>query len=132
MKLLFTVTPGYGQYIFPLKAGDFVFFNDFSNSVYIDTPINWVLPPPGEVVQFDGLYQIDCNSNKIDFLHIAGFQSGSPLYSFSLSMNNYSVSFPTPPPLTKPTCNHEWKQYVGFTNRYDFCVHCDNKREYDV
>lgn len=25
-------------------------------------------------------------------------------------------------------CEHEWKQYVGFTDAYDFCGKCDKKR----
>lgn len=25
-------------------------------------------------------------------------------------------------------CDHEWKTYQGFTENYDFCVHCDVKK----
>lgn len=25
-------------------------------------------------------------------------------------------------------CSHEWKQYVGFTQRYEYCGKCDAKR----
>jgi len=25
-------------------------------------------------------------------------------------------------------CKHEYKSYRGFTDNYEFCIHCDNKR----
>lgn len=27
------------------------------------------------------------------------------------------------------SCKHEWTEYVGFTQRYEFCTKCDEKRE---
>lgn len=24
-------------------------------------------------------------------------------------------------------CHHEWKEYIGFTQRYNYCVKCDKK-----
>lgn len=24
-------------------------------------------------------------------------------------------------------CNHEWKEYVGFTQKYNYCIKCDEK-----
>lgn len=27
-----------------------------------------------------------------------------------------------------PICTHYWKTYQGFTESYDFCVHCDVKK----
>jgi hypothetical protein len=29
--------------------------------------------------------------------------------------------------LTK--CNHEWKHYIGLSEQFDYCVHCDEKRK---
>lgn len=28
-------------------------------------------------------------------------------------------------------CYHKWVKYEGFTERYEFCVKCDEKREID-
>jgi len=28
----------------------------------------------------------------------------------------------------KPFCVHTWKKYEGFTERYEFCTKCDEKR----
>lgn len=28
------------------------------------------------------------------------------------------------------SCTHDWKQYVGFKECYDFCLICDQKRDY--
>ena len=28
----------------------------------------------------------------------------------------------------KPTCSHKWKTYTGFTEKYEYCEHCDVKR----
>ncbi len=25
-------------------------------------------------------------------------------------------------------CSHDWKEYVGFTQKYDYCTKCDEKR----
>lgn len=40
------------------------------------------------------------------------------------------TSIPTAALPLKPAepCRHEWKQYVGFTARYDYCGKCDAKR----
>lgn len=24
-------------------------------------------------------------------------------------------------------CSHDWKEYIGFTERYNYCTKCDNK-----
>jgi len=28
-------------------------------------------------------------------------------------------------------CSHEWTEYIGFNNSYEFCKKCDKKREPD-
>jgi hypothetical protein len=28
---------------------------------------------------------------------------------------------------TNKHCFHEWKEYVGFTDKYDYCLKCDAK-----
>jgi hypothetical protein len=30
---------------------------------------------------------------------------------------------------TPKTCNHEWKHYIGLSEQFDYCVHCDEKRK---
>lgn len=58
---------------------------------------------------------------------------------------NGQVIYSTPPSMTssksywdeyqeekeiKPkTCWHVWKEYVGFTKKYEYCIHCDEKKE---
>lgn len=27
----------------------------------------------------------------------------------------------------KIKCTHEWKEYIGFTERYKYCTKCDSK-----
>jgi hypothetical protein len=28
-----------------------------------------------------------------------------------------------------PLCDHIWQKYEGFTERYEFCIKCDEKRQ---
>lgn len=30
--------------------------------------------------------------------------------------------------VTKAVCSHKWKTYTGFTDKYEYCEHCDVKR----
>lgn len=31
----------------------------------------------------------------------------------------------------KKHCWHEWKKYIGFTEKYEFCIKCEEKREFN-
>ena len=33
--------------------------------------------------------------------------------------------------LTPKTCTHNWQQYQGFTDNYEYCTFCDKKRGLD-
>ena len=48
---------------------------------------------------------------------------------FQLSFEEYVVHgniFFYPP---NNECNHEWKEYEGITQKYNYCVKCDIKKE---
>ncbi|HEY5235058.1 MAG TPA: hypothetical protein VIJ14_02670 [Rhabdochlamydiaceae bacterium] len=32
------------------------------------------------------------------------------------------------PKIERRGCSHSWKTYEGFTQKYDYCVHCDEKK----
>jgi len=33
------------------------------------------------------------------------------------------------PVVAKNSCNHEWKDYLGLSEQFTYCVHCDEKRK---
>lgn len=42
----------------------------------------------------------------------------------------WSVSLiPAATPDAAPSCTHEWKEYIGLTNRFDYCTKCDEKKK---
>lgn len=47
------------------------------------------------------------------------FKNGNWIYDDS----GYFDGAPTAP----PPCYHVYKEYIGFTDRYMYCVHCDEK-----
>lgn len=44
---------------------------------------------------------------------------------FHQAFSEMQISFSNPPALK---CGHKWKQYVGFTNTFEYCINCDEKR----
>ena len=41
---------------------------------------------------------------------------------------DFSMETLSPKLERKKVCSHSWKTYEGFTQKYDYCVHCDEKK----
>lgn len=46
----------------------------------------------------------------------------------SISLSKTGTTPVTPPPPAAKVCSHSFKQYIGLTQSFDYCVHCDTKR----
>lgn len=48
----------------------------------------------------------------------------------NLQLNIFdSLLNPVVPKLDTKVCHHQWTSYVGFTESYEFCIHCDCKKK---
>jgi len=43
-------------------------------------------------------------------------------------IQDFSMDTISPKLERKKVCSHSWKTYEGFTQKYDYCVHCDEKK----
>src|SRR5271165_1740905 len=61
---------------------------------------------------------------------IRGVASPQPQYiSNSQPKVAWDNLFGAKPKSNVSQCNHQWKRYIGFTHRYDFCTQCPAKRD---
>lgn len=55
--------------------------------------------------------------------------SGTNQYPYNVSIPGPSHYWIDTSAMRKPTgCSHIWKEYIGFTDRFDFCELCQEKR----
>lgn len=71
----------------------------------------------------------------VDVRKTAILREFGPFWSYTpktLSFDELANKFLPPiSPLedaSKKICTHEWKQYTGLIDQFDYCIHCDEKR----
>lgn len=64
----------------------------------------------------NGSGNYDENPNQLDFNY-------KPGYDFTIKGFNSDSSEPS-----KPVCHHEWKNYLGLSESFDYCTKCGIKK----
>jgi hypothetical protein len=78
-------------------------------------------PPVFGSAQLSGVNQYPYNNASIGAAGLFTTNSGH-----KISISNGTIVDISQPP---SSCAHFWKRYNGFTQVYDFCTHCDKKRD---
>jgi hypothetical protein len=86
----------------------------------IDLDYNYV-PGCFRLLHEDG-GEITCH---VDFIE----QQAELASKRKLWLLGHGVDLPGVTAETPKTCTHEWKQYVGLMERYEYCAHCDEKKK---
>ena len=75
----------------------------------------------GDVVEISGILdgvQKDTKLKVDEGIYVFTYN----LYDFVKKDNNSTTQL-----MTEIKCSHDWKEYIGFTERYNYCTKCDSK-----
>jgi hypothetical protein len=99
---------------------------------------------PQQMINIDKPYNMHLNLHAGDVVEISGILDGVQkdtklkvdegiyvftynFYDFVKKDNNSTTQLMTTDDVNEIKCSHDWKEYIGFTERYKYCTKCDNK-----